>query len=217
MKQFAVIGLGRFGSSVALTLCKNGYDVLAIDQNHEIVQNMADCVTHAVSIDVKDENALKQVGLRNVDVAIVAIGSEIKASIMATLVLKELGVKFVIAKAHDELHAKVLHKIGADKVVFPERDMGVKLVYSLITKNILDYIELAPDYSVMEILTPVEWVNRTLKEIDVRAKFGLSVLAIKHGDVIDVSPKADSKIRAEDVLVVVGHNTDLQKAQKKSK
>jgi trk system potassium uptake protein len=217
MKQFAVIGLGRFGSSVAQTLCKNGYNVMAIDQNEEIVRNMADCVTHAVSIDVKDENALKQIGLRNIDVAIIAIGSEIKASIMATLVLKEMGVKYVVAKAHDELHAKVLHKIGADKVVFPERDMGVRLVYSLISKSILDYIELAPDYSVMEILTPGDWVNKTLKEIDVRAKYGLSVLAIKHGDVIDVSPKADSMIKPDDVLVVVGHNKDLQRTQKKSR
>lgn len=215
MKQFAVIGCGRFGSAVAKTLYKNGYDVLAIDENPEIVQNISEYVTHSASIDVKDENALKAVGMRNIDVAIVAIGSEIIASVMATLVVKELGVRYVVAKAQDELHAKVLYKIGADRVIFPERDMGVRLAYNLTSTNILDYIELAPDYSIMEIVAPARWVNKALYETDVRAKYGLSILAIKHGESVKVSPKAEEIIHRGDVLVVVGSNEDLQKVQDK--
>jgi trk system potassium uptake protein len=215
MKQFAVIGCGRFGSAVAKTLYKNGYDVLAIDENPDIIQYISEHVTHSASLDVKDENALKAVGMRNIDVAIIAIGSEIKASIMATLVVKELGVKYVVAKAQDELHAKVLYKIGADRVIFPERDMGVRLAYNLTSTNILDYIELAPDYSIMEIVAPDRWINKTLQETDVRAKYGISVLAIKHGEAITVSPKAQEVIQRGDVLVVVGANEDLQRVQEK--
>lgn len=213
MKQFAVIGCGRFGSAVAKTLYKNGYDVLAIDEDQEIVQNISEYVTHAASIDVKDEHALRAVGMRNMDVGIVAIGSELKASVMATLVLKELGVKYVVAKAQDEMHAKVLYKIGADRVIFPERDMGVRLAHNLTSTNILDYIELAPDYSIMEITAPEKWIEKTLKENNIRAKYGVSVLAIKHGEAVNVSPQADEVVKQGDVLVVVGANEDLQKIQ----
>ncbi|MDW7670204.1 MAG: TrkA family potassium uptake protein [Bacillota bacterium] len=215
MKQFAVIGCGRFGSAVAKTLYKNGYDVLAIDEDPEIVQNISEYVTHSASINVKDEHALRAVGMKNIDVAIIAIGSEIKASIMATLVVKELGVKYVVAKAQDELHAKVLYKIGADRVIFPERDMGVRLAYNLTSTNILDYIELAPDYSIMEITAPDKWIEKTLLENNVRAKHGISVLAIKHGEAIDIAPLADTVVKRGDVLVVVGLNEDLQKVQEK--
>ncbi|SMP40733.1 potassium channel family protein [Anoxynatronum buryatiense] len=215
MKQFAVIGCGRFGTAVAKTLYKNGYDVLAIDECADIVQHLSESVTHAASIDVKDEHALRAVGMRNIDVAIIAIGSDIKASIMATLVVKELGVKYVVAKAQDELHAKVLYKIGADRVIFPERDMGVRLAYNLTSTNILDYIELAPDYSIMEITAPEKWIDKTLQEANVRSKYGLSVLAVKHGEAINVSPHADAVVRRGDVLVVVGLNDDLQKVQEK--
>lgn len=215
MKQFAVIGCGRFGSAVAKTLYKNGYDVLAIDENPDIVQHISEFVTHSASIDVKDEAALRAVGMRNIDVAIVAIGSEIKASIMATLVVKELGVKYVVAKAQDELHAKVLYKIGADRVIFPERDMGVRLAYNLTSTNILDYIELAPDYSIMEIVAPEKWQERSLLDINIRAKYGISVMAIKHGEDINVAPQAKDVIHRGDVLVVVGSNEDLQRVQEK--
>jgi trk system potassium uptake protein len=215
MKRFAVIGCGRFGAAVARNLYQKGYDVLAIDQDLEIIQNMADHATHAVSLDVKDKQALMSIGMKNIDVAIVAIGSEIKASIMATLVVKEMGIKHVIAKAHDELHAKLLYKIGADQVILPERDMGIRLALNLTTSNILEYIELAPDFSIMEIVTPQRWVGKTLGETDIRAIFGLSVLAIKQEDAVLVSPHAQVSIQSGDVLVVVGSNDDLQRVQEK--
>ena len=141
-KQFVIIGLGRFGSSIAKTLYSLGNDVLAIDKDEDIVQEIADSVTHAVQLDATDENALRSLGIRNFDVAVVTIGDNIQSSIMATLLVKELGVKYIIAKGHSDLHAKVLYKIGADRVVLPEKDMGIRVAHNLVSANILDYIEL---------------------------------------------------------------------------
>lgn len=214
MKQFIVIGCGRFGSSVAKTLYKMGNDVLAVDGDEHIVQLISDEVTHAVQADATDENALRALGIRNFDVAVITIGSDIQSSIMATLIVKELGVKYVVAKAQNELHAKVLYKIGADRVVFPERDMGMRVAHNLVSSNILDYIELAPDYSIMEISALEEWVGKSLVEINIRSKYGINIMAIKHGNNINVSPSAKDIIHAGDVLVVVGNNNDLKKLEK---
>jgi trk system potassium uptake protein TrkA len=208
-KQFAVIGLGRFGSSVARTLYEMGYDVLGIDLDEELIQDSIDLVTHAVAADSTDENALKSLGIRNFDVVVVAIGNDVKNSIMTTLILKELGVKYIVAKALDEMHGKVLEKIGADKVVYPERDMGSRVAHNLISPNILDYIELAPDYSIVEITVPSRFVGRSLEQIDLRRKYGCSVLAIKRGKNINISPLATDILQTGDVLVVVGKNEDI--------
>lgn len=213
MKQFAVIGCGRFGSAVAKTLHKRGNDVLAIDEKESALQAISPYVTHSIRLDIKDERQLREAGLRNIDVAIVAIGSDIKASIMATLLVKEIGVPYVVAKALDELHAKMLKRTGADRVIFPERDMAVRLAHNLISNNILDYIELSPEYSIIEIVAPDKWIGQSLKKINVRSKFGLSILAIKQGDRINVSPNAEVTVHQSDVLVVLGTNTDLQKIQ----
>ncbi|WZL74502.1 TrkA family potassium uptake protein [Clostridiaceae bacterium 35-E11] len=216
MKQFVVIGCGRFGSSVARTLYGLGFDVLAIDRNEDVIQEIADTVTHAVQADATDENSIKSLGMRNFDVAVITIGSNIQSSIMATLIVKELGVKYVVAKAQNELHAKVLYKIGADRIVFPERDMGVRVAHNLVSSNILDYIELAPDYSIVEISALREWEGKNLTELNMRAKYGINVMAIKHGTEINISPSASDVIRKDDVLVVIGHNEDLQKLEKKA-
>ncbi|MCR4432053.1 MAG: TrkA family potassium uptake protein [Tepidanaerobacteraceae bacterium] len=214
MKQFVVIGLGRFGSSIARTLYNLGYDVLGIDSNEEIVQSMADSITHAVEADATDENTLKALGVRNFDVGIVSIGQDIQASILITLILKEMGIKFVVAKAQNELHGKVLYKIGADRVVFPERDMGVRVAHNLVSSNILDYIELSPDFSIVEIAAIPEWFDKSLKELDMRVKHGLNVMAIKRNEEVIVSPKADDIIFEGDILVVVGQNKDIEKLEK---
>ncbi|MDR5659589.1 TrkA family potassium uptake protein [Serpentinicella sp. ANB-PHB4] len=216
MKQFIVIGCGRFGGSVAKTLYQMGHDVLAIDADEDIVQHISEHVTHAVQTDATDEQSLRSLGIRNFDVAVITIGSNIQSSIMATLIVKDLGIKYVVAKAQNELHAKVLYKIGADRVVFPERDMGMRVAHNLVSSNILDYIELAPEYSIMEITALEEWDQKTLHEIDVRAKYGINIMAIKHSknDKINVSPAADDVIRIDDILVVIGHNKDLKKLQR---
>jgi len=216
MKQFAVIGCGRFGSSVARTLYGLGYDVLAIDENEDVIQNISDSVTHAVQADATDEASIKSLGIRNFDVAVITIGSDIQSSILITLIVKELGVKYVVAKAQNELHAKVLYKIGADRVVFPERDMGVRVAHNLVSSNILDYIELAPDYSIVEISALKDWEGKSLSELNMRARYGINVMAIKHGAEINISPNALDTIRKDDVLVVIGHNDDVQKLEKKA-
>ncbi|RNC62945.1 MAG: Ktr system potassium uptake protein A [Candidatus Dichloromethanomonas elyunquensis] len=208
-RQFAVIGLGRFGSSVAVTLSSLGYDVLAIDSSEQQVQAIANEVTHAVQVDALDENALKALGIRNFDVVIVAMGDDIQANILVTVILKEIGVKYVISKAKNSMHGKVLAKVGADKVVYPEKDMGIRIAYHLVSENILDFIELSPDYSIIEVVTPPEFAGKSIGNLNLRAKYGISVLAIKKKDEIVADPGADSIIDEKDILVFVGKNTSL--------
>ncbi|HPZ43723.1 MAG TPA: TrkA family potassium uptake protein [Bacillota bacterium] len=210
MKQFAVIGLGRFGSSMAMTLSRMGYDVLAIDHNEEKVNNIIEHVTHAVQADAMDEQALKSLGIRNFDVVIVAIGQDIQANILVTVMLKEMGVKKVVSKAVTDLHGKVLEKVGADKVVFPERDMGVRVAHALVSKNILDQINLSPDYSIIELIPPAQLVNKTLGQGNIRGKYGVTVLAIRRGNDVIISPGAEHLVKEGDVLVVVGRNEKLK-------
>ncbi len=213
-KDFAVIGLGRFGSSVAKNLEKLGHTVLGIDSNDARVNAMMHCLTKVVQADATDEDTLKSLGLRNVDAVVVAIGHELQASTLTTLLLKELGIKHVVAKASNDLHAKVLYRVGADRVVFPEREMGHRIAYNLVSTNILDYIELSPDVSIMEITATGSLAAKRLKQLDLRNKFGINVLAIRRGEEINVSPKADDLIKEGDILVVVGPNQGLQKVGK---
>ncbi|MCJ0501275.1 TrkA family potassium uptake protein [Clostridioides difficile] len=209
MKQYIVIGCGRFGSSVASTMHLLGHQVMAIDKNEDSVQSISDKVTHSLIVDVTDEQALRSLGLGNFDVAVVAIGSDIRASIMATLIAKKMGVELIICKAKDELQAKVLYKIGADRVVFPERDMGVRVAHNLVSDNILDHIELDPEYSIVEIVTPNSWVGKTLIELELRARYEITVLAIKTGKNINVTPSPDEELTAGSILVIIGQNTSI--------
>lgn len=208
-KQFIVVGLGRFGTSVAETLYGLGNDVLAVDSDEEIVQNISERVTHAVQLDANDENSLRALGIGNFDVAIISIGSDIQASILATLLVKDMGVKHIIAKANDALHAKVLYKIGANRVIFPERDMGVRVAHNLCSSSILDYIELSPDFSIAEIASPKEWESRNLRELNLRATYGINVVAIKRSNEIDVSPSPDEVIQPGDIIVAIGGTQEL--------
>jgi len=210
-KQFVVIGLGRFGTSLAKTLYSLGHEVLAVDENEEAVQDIVEHVTHAVQADATDESSLNALGIRNFDVAIIAIGNDMQASILVTLMVKELGLKYVVTKAMNDLHAKVLYKTGADRVVFPEREMGVRVANNLISSNILEYIELSDDYSIVETQTLKEWIGKNLIEINMRAKYGINVMAIKRGTGINISPKADDIIEEGDTLIVVGKNDDLNR------
>lgn len=212
--QYAVIGLGRFGASVALMLSNLGHDVLAIDKNEALVHALADRVTHAVQADAQEEESLRALGLRNFDAVVVAIGDDVEANILITVMLKEMGVKQVIAKAQSDLHGKVLERVGADRIIFPERDMGMRLAYNLVTGNVLDLIELAPDYSVMEITPPAWFLNKSLKELDLRAKYQVSVVVVKKPAGIVTVPGADTLIEDGDTLVLVGRNRDLARLQK---
>ncbi len=208
-KQFIVIGLGRFGTSVAETLYALGNDVLAVDIDEEAVQNIAERVTHAVQVDANDEVSLRALGIGNFDVAIISIGSDIQANILSTLLVKEMNVKHIITKANNALHAKVLYKIGANRVIFPERDMGIRVAHNLCSSNILDYIELSPDFSIAEIVTPKEWEGHSLKELDLRVRYSINVVAIKRDDNIEVSPAADEVIQEGDIIVAIGGTAEL--------
>lgn len=214
MKQFLVIGLGRFGASVARTLTEAGHEVLGVDSREELVQAVSGMVTQAVQADATDEQVLRSLGVSNFDVAVVAIGQDIQSSIMCTLLLKEMGLKYVIAKAQNHLHGKVLKKTGADRVVFPERDMGVRVAQNLVSTNLLDYIELSEDYSIMEFTAPAFTVGKTLAQLRLPNKFGINVIAIKTGPrEINIAPKADDVINEGDILVLAGENKQLKKME----
>lgn len=211
MSSYVIIGCGRFGSSVAKTLYGLGHDVLAIDSNMDIIQDISDNVTQAVQADATEEATLKSLGIRNYDVAIISIASNLQASIMTTIIVKELGVNYVVCKAKDELQAKVLYKVGADRVVFPERDMGVRLAHNLVSKNILEFIELDPKYSIIEVMAPSKWYGKNLLDLNFRAKYGINVVAIKRGDDVNISPCSEDVINAKDILVVIGEIKKLNK------
>ena len=219
MKQFVVIGIGRFGNALAVRLFQLGHEVLALDINEEAIQSISNLVTHAITADATDENVLRSLGVRNFDVGVVAIGEDIQASIIVTLMLKDMGLKYIIAKAQNEVHARILKKLGADRVVFPERDMGIRVAHNLIATNILDIIELSPDYSLLEFEAFPTWVDKSIESLNLRAKYGINVLAIKNNNsngFINVAPKAQDIVKRGDILVVVGSNEDLLKLEKKA-
>ncbi|HBV99310.1 MAG: potassium uptake system protein [Peptococcaceae bacterium BICA1-7] len=209
-KQFAVIGLGQFGVSLIEELTNIGHEVLAIDSNEDRVNDVVNLATHAVQADAMDEQALKSLGVNNFDTVIVSIGEDMQSSILATILLKEMGVEKVVAKAKNHLHGKVLEKLGAS-VIFPERDMGRRLAHLLVSEGILDQIYLSRDHSIMEIKAPARFVGKNLVEVDVRRKYKVTILAIKRGEEIVVSPRAEEIIDGEDILVAVGKNINLQK------
>lgn len=213
MKQFVVIGLGRFGASVASSLAEAGYEVLGIDILDDRVRPLANVLTHVVQADATDEEVLRSLGIRNFDCCVVALSSNLQSSILVTMIAKELGVPMVVSKARDDQHGKVLAKIGADRIIFPERDMGLRLAHSLISGNILDLIELSPSHSVAEVVANDRMVGKSLRQLDLRAKFGVNVLAIKRGSNISISPRAEDVLNEGDVLVVIGHNDVIRKLE----
>ncbi len=221
MRQFAVVGLGRFGSSVAETLSSKGCQVLAIDTDEEKVQDLSEVVAQAVCVDATDGKALKAVGIEPVDVAIVSVGGNIESSVLITLVLKEIGIKEVIAKAVTKDHGKVLEKVGADRVVFPERDMGIRIANALTSPKVSEHIDLSSECSIIEIKAPEEFMGKSLKHLNLRVEFGLNIVAIKSKDakgeeVINPTPEADYKIRPQDKLMIVGPNQNIEKLKKKA-
>ena len=214
MKSYVVIGLGRFGSGLARALCRQGAEVLAMDIRPDLVQQVANEVTHAVVGDAQDKEVLRALDVRSFDCAVIAIGDNLAASVLTVMNLKELEVPYVVCKAHDETHRRVLEKLGVDRVVIPELEYAQRLARSLYSHNVLDYIELSKDYGILEIPAPKSWAGKTLKELNVRAKLGINIIAVKKGAETTVSPSADYAIRAEDVLAVLGDNVALEAVQR---
>ncbi|WP_216828551.1 potassium channel family protein [Alkalihalobacterium elongatum] len=210
-KQFAVIGLGRFGGSVCKELYKMGHDVLAIDTNEDKVNEFTNFSTHTVIANATEESTLQSLGIRNFDYVIVAIGENIQSSILCTLLLKEMGVQNVWVKAQNDYHHKVLEKIGADRIVHPEKDMGIRIAQHLVSEKIIDYIELSDEYSIVELLATEKVANRSLIQLDIRAKYGCTILAFKRKEEVIVSPLPDDLIHLNDILIVIGHKNDLKR------
>lgn len=215
-RQFAVIGLGRFGTSVARTLFHMGQEVLAIDISEDRLRYVSEEVTATAIADTTNVSALKNLGIRNFDVVVVAIGGDVQASIMTTLLLKEQGVPYVVAKALNKMQGRVLEKVGADRVVYPERDMGKRVAHNLVCPNLIDYIDVAAGYRVEEILAPQWTHNRTLAQLELRRKHGVTAILIRHPDGgIDFSPGANSAVNPGDMLVLAGSAEDLDRLERK--
>ncbi|BAK94936.1 ktr system potassium uptake protein KtrA [Tetragenococcus halophilus subsp. halophilus] len=218
MKQnYAIIGLGRFGGSICQTLVESGREVLAIDKSEDRANAYMDIATHVVVGNAQDEMTLRSLGIRNFDQVIIAIGEDIQASILVTLMVKEMGVPNILAKANNGYHARVLEKIGADKVVHPERDMGIRIAHKMVSSNILDSIELSDEYSLAEIrVKNKKFFNKTLLEMDFRRRFGLTVVAVRrrNGDVI-ASPAAEEVVRENDHLLVIGNVEEVDQLDTK--
>lgn len=214
-KQYVVIGLGRFGGSVTKTLCSLGYEVMGIDKDERRVQEYASILTHVYQADSTDDNIMKELGVRNFDHAIVAIGEDLQSSILTTLILKDLGIKYVTAKATSDYHQRVLEGVGADHIVHPERDTGVRVAHQVTSKNMIEFLELSPEHSLVEVIAPSSFGGKTLKTINIRAKYGCSVMAIRRKDnEIIVSPHADELIFEGDMLVMIGKNSDITRFER---
>ncbi len=214
-KQFVVIGLGRFGSTVLKTLLSLGNEVMGIDHNQRRVQEISAIIPHVYQADSTDEGVLKQLGVQNMDHAIVAIGDDLQASILTTLILKDLGVKTVTAKATSEYHRRVLERVGADRIVQPERDTGIRVAHQITSQNTIEFLELSSDYSLVEVLAPASMTGKSLKELNIRAKYGCNVVAVRKQDgFVNVSPLAEDTISEGDMLVMIGTNKDIHRFEK---
>lgn len=214
MRSYIVVGLGRFGSAVARQLYHLGCEVLVIDTDAELVQQFSNDVTHAVVGDARDKEVLRALGARNFDCGIVAIGDSLADSVLATMNLKELDVPYLVCKAHDETHRQVLMKLGADKVVIPETENAYRLAKSLSSANVLDYIELSQEYGIIEVPAPKAWQEKSLLELNLRAKLGVNIIAVHRDGKITVSPPADFRIQQGDIMVVLGETASLEAVQK---
>lgn len=214
MKTFVVIGLGRFGRATAIKLRELGNEVLAIDEDQEEIENIADYVTHAACGDAKDEKVLRSLGVQEYDCAIVAIGGDLASSIVITLTLREMGMKKIICKAADDLEKKALEKVGADQIIIPERIMGQKLAQTLSSERFLDFIELSDEYSVVELTVPTEWVGRSLVALNIRSKYNVNIIGVRSQGKFNVSLTADFAFREGDVAVILGAMSALKKIRK---
>ena len=213
-QQVVVIGLGRFGSSVARSLYNLGHDVLAMDVDEDRVQSMMGEVSYPVSGDATNENTLRELGVPDYDAAVVAVGSDVVASVMACVLLKTMGVAYVVARAHDDVHGNALDRIGVDKVIHPESEMGVRLAHNLFNPNLQEYLELAPNFGLSRMRAPEDFAEKTLKELgfsNPRDKYGLAVLAIKRGRDITLNPDNDDRLKAGDLLVLARKDEFLER------
>ncbi len=214
-KTFGVIGLGRFGLSLATNIENRGFPVLAIDSDKEIVERVKDKLLHVIQADATDELALEEAGIKNCDTVIIAIGDNKEHNILATMLTKNLGIRYVVAKAVDELHGKILEKIGADLVVYPEKERGETLAIQLTSTSLIDFIEISPEYNLEEAKVPREFIGKNLRELDLSNKYKIIVLGIKRDEDFIVAPSSEEAFRPDDVMVFIGRIKDITKFSEK--
>ncbi|SHJ40981.1 potassium channel family protein [Parasporobacterium paucivorans] len=210
-KEFVVFGLGRFGRSVAETLAQSGCEVLVVDDDDDKIKEIADIVTYAVKAKITDKATLASLGISNFDGAIIAMSEDLEASILATILVKELGIPYVLAKAQTELHGKILKKVGADLVVFPEKEMGIHIANNLIMDNFFDAVELSSTCSLMEMDPMDSWIGHSLKEVNIRSKYKVNVIGIRRDDELDITPDVDKPIHKDEAMILIGKNDALNK------
>lgn len=208
--EFAVIGLGRFGTSLALALVESGYSVLGIDQDAELAQRLVDDLTQIVILDATDEDALREVDIASFDTVIVAIGADFESNLLTTVSLKHLGVRYVISKAVTNRQAEILLRVGADEVIQPEQEAGRRLAEQLTVPAVLARLHLGPQHDIVELMTPSSIAGKSLQELDLRRRMGVTVLLIKRDNDLIVSPRADTPLLESDLLVAVGSNEALE-------
>lgn len=211
MKSFIVIGLGKFGLSVAKKLTDIGHDVLAVDKEESNISEIADIVTRAIIGNATDPAVIDSLGVRNFDAVIVGAGDNMEASIMTTAILKEKGAPFIVAKAKNEMHGKILSKVGADRIVYPEEEIGERVARQLSNTALIDMLELSDSVSIAEIAVPDKWVGSSVRELNVRARFGINIIAVKSGKNFDAQFSPDLTLEKEHVLIMIGDNSKLDK------
>ena len=210
-KEYGVLGLGKFGMAVAKTLAENGNSVIVVDSDPERVDEIADSVTCAMVADIADPHVLDGLGLHNLDCVIIGVSTNMQTSIMATLLVKEKGAPFVVVKAENEIHKHILEKIGADKIVFPEGEMGVRLARNLMGGAFVDLVELSSEFSMVEMPVPIMWIGKSLRDLDIRSTYGLNIIGIKTGEKLEVNLDPNIPMNGDMELVLVGKNSDLKK------
>ncbi len=204
MKSYIVIGLGRFGAEMAVKLYECGEDVLAMDTDEALVDKIADRVTRAVAADAKDVDVLKKLGAGNFDRAVVAVGSDLAASALITMNLKSLGVPYILCKAHDDTYREILEKLGASRVIIPEREMADKLSLGLTSAGIMEYIEISDEYGIVEMAPPEAWLGKCIRNLDLRRKYNANVIALRQGDDLHIPPDIDAELDENTTLVMLG-------------
>ena len=216
MKSYVVIGLGRFGAELATRLYACGEEVMAIDTNGQLVDKIADRVTRAVAADARDIDVLEKLGVENFDRAVVAVGSDLASSSLMTMNLKSLNVPFILCKAHDDTYRAILEKLGADRVIIPEREVADKLALGLTHAGIMEYIELSQEFGVVEMEPIPEWVGKTIREMELRTRYGLNVIAVRnHENAIKIPPDIDTPIEADVIMVMLGKYEMFENLKKK--
>lgn len=210
-KEFVIFGVGDFGMNVAKTLANSGATVMVVDKEESQLEKIASEVTHTICADATNPEAMKQLGIRNYDGAIVGIGHNLETSALITMQLKEMDVPFIMVKASTDIEGRILTRVGADKVIFPDREMGIRVGNDIINGNYFEAIELSDEYSIVDMTVPTSWVGKTLQQLNVRSRYGISIIGIRGLEELNVNPAADYRLLAQDILIVLGHNTEIQR------